>query len=91
MEEKNYQWQPDDVITITGAEFSALYNGTMNFMMSPVMTPNAMLGVADASIVLKGIVEQMIEKGIAKEFVRERDNVPLLPQDRVPVDDEMPE
>ncbi len=49
-----------------------------------------MLGIADARIILDGVVQELIEKGIAKEFKPESNTAKFL-QDRIPVDDEMPD
>lgn len=59
---QNYRWQPEDKITITGAQFDSLQRFVA--VMGEVLTAF----IPDAMETRKQIIEQMIEQGVAKAY-----------------------
>lgn len=77
---KNYQWQPEDEFTLSGTEFSTLYNSLKEAALSPSGT-SAANTVASYNI-LQGILVMGIEEGVIKE---------VLPPSEATLQDENPE
>ena len=66
---QNYRWQPEDKITITGAQFDSLQRFVA--VMGEVLTAF----IPDAMETRKQIIEQMIEQGVAKAYTEEDGSV----------------
>lgn len=73
---KRYSWEKDATFTVSGEEFNILYNNVSGFL-NGLMTPKAILRIADCFAILQGKLDEAIEAGVAKEMKEEVEQMPL--------------
>jgi len=75
--EKSYQWDPKDEFTLTGMQFSAVFNIFKEMALSRQPIPPK--AIVDAYNELSGILQQGYEQGVVKDYTPPAPPQPTLP------------
>lgn len=67
--EKSYQWNPDDVFPITGAQLDLINKVVVHHLQDPII--QKALGIVEAAKIVNSIIADGVAEGTIKEAVKE--------------------